>query len=480
MALIALILVVPASATAAPVPLAQVGSLGSEAGQLNSPRGLAIDGAGNLYVADAANQRVSVFGSDGTFIHAFGWGVDTGASAFEVCTAASACQVGTQGGGAGQLSNPQAVALDGAGGLYVTDQGNARISVFDTTGPSFIRAFGWDVAEPGGNTAFEVCPTDGACRAGVSGGGAGQLNFPAGLTNDGAGSLYVSDASNRRISVFDTAAPSFTHAFGWGVDTGASMFEVCTTASECQVGSNGGGAGQLNGPGGLAVDGAGNLYVPESVGRRISVFDTAGPTFTRAFGWGVNTGAFTFEVCTSTCQGGHNGGGAGQFDFPRAAALDGDGGLSVAEQSNNRVSVFDTTGPSFTRAFGFGVDTGAPAFEVCSTASTCQVGLFGSAAGQLDSPFGIATDSCGAVWVADTVNGRLQRFGEPSCLPASPSPSVPPAAAPAATTNALCASLRTRLKKLKRRLAQAISQDERSQIKAKIRKVRKKLRKLGC
>jgi DNA-binding beta-propeller fold protein YncE len=412
MALIALILVVPASATAAPVPLAQVGSLGSEAGQLNSPRGLAIDGAGNLYVADAANQRVSVFGSDGTFIHAFGWGVDTGASAFEVCTAASACQVGTQGGGAGQLSNPQAVALDGAGGLYVTDQGNARISVFDTTGPSFIRAFGWDVAEPGGNTAFEVCPTDGACRAGVSGGGAGQLNFPAGLTNDGAGSLYVSDASNRRISVFDTAAPSFTHAFGWGVDTGASMFEVCTTASECQVGSNGGGAGQ--------------------------------------------------------------------FDFPRAAALDGDGGLSVAEQSNNRVSVFDTTGPSFTRAFGFGVDTGAPAFEVCSTASTCQVGLFGSAAGQLDSPFGIATDSCGAVWVADTVNGRLQRFGEPSCLPASPSPSVPPAAAPAATTNALCASLRTRLKKLKRRLAQAISQDERSQIKAKIRKVRKKLRKLGC
>jgi DNA-binding beta-propeller fold protein YncE len=480
MALIALVLVVPASAGGASVPLAQVGSLGSGAGQLSSPRGLAIDTAGNLYVADAANQRISVFGSDGTFIHAFGWGVDTGASAFEVCTTASTCQAGLSGGGAGQLDSPNAVALDGAGNLYVAEIGNDRISVFSTDGPSFTRAFGFGVDT--GAAAFEVCTTATGCQAGVSGGDAGQLANPTGVVLDSAGDVFVSDGSNNRISVFGTSGPSFTRAYGWGVDTGASAFEVCTMATNCQAGLLGGGAGQLSGPAGPALDGAGGLYVPEPVNRRISVFDTTGSTFTRALGWGVDTGASAFEVCTtaSTCQGGSNGGGAGQFDFPRAATLDGAGGLYVAEQSNNRVSVFDTTGPSFTRAFGFGVDTGASAFEVCTTASTCQVGLSGSGVGQLNSPFGAVTDPCDAVWVADTNNGRLQRFGEPSCLPASPSPSVPPAAAPAATANPLCAPLRTRLKKLKRRLAQANSQDERSQIKAKIRKIRKKLRRLGC
>jgi DNA-binding beta-propeller fold protein YncE len=487
MAFIALVLFAPASAEAAPVPLAEVGSSGSGAGQLAGPRGLAIDGAGNIYVAEAGNSRISVFGPDGTFIHAFGWGVDTGAAAFEVCTTATTCQTGIAGGGAGQFNFPSGVALDGAGNLYVAEISNNRISVFSTAGPSFTSAFGFGVDT--GASAFEVCTTASTCQAGLTGGDAGQLAGPGGVAVDSAGDIFVAEGTNNRISVFGGAGPSFTRAFGWGVDTGASAFEVCTVASTCQTGLLGAGAGQIT-PGGLAVDDAGSLYVTEAVNRRISIFGTAGPSFTRAFGFGVDTGASAFEVCTtaSTCQGGSGGGGAaGALDFPRAAAVDGTGQLYVAEQTTSRISVFDVALPSFTRAFGFGVDTGASAFEICTIASTCQTGLAGSAAGQLDAPFGVATECPGAVWTADADNDRIDRFGElgtppmPQCLSSPPSsPSGPGAATPAPTANPLCAQLRAKLKRLKRRLARADSVGQRATIKAKIRKIRKKLRKLGC
>ncbi len=429
-ALLALALALPALAAADPVPLAQVGSQGSDAGQFNIPSGVAVDGAGNVYVADFSNNRIDVFAADGGFTHAFGWGVDDGGASFQVCTTASTCQAGSGGGGAGQLNGPEGIALDGAGNLYVADESNNRIDVFDTSGPSFTRAFGWDVADPDGGTAFEVCPTDGACRAGDPGGGAGQLSNPDGIGLDGAGNIYVGDTGNHRISVFGPGGLSFTHAFGWGV-TGASGFQVCT--STCQQGLPGGGAGQLNTPVGIAVDPAGALFVADVFNQRIDVFDTAGPSFTRAFGWDVAdpNGGTAFEVCPTqgTCRVGDAGGGAGQLNLPWGVARDSAGGLYVSDQSNNRVSVFDTAGPSLTRAFGWGVRTGASMFEVCTTATTCQMGSFGSGVGQLSGPLGVALDCRGAVWVADNGNGRVQRFGEPGTAlpPCPPTPPTPPA-----------------------------------------------------
>jgi sugar lactone lactonase YvrE len=417
----------PATAAAAPVPLAQIGSAGAGAGQLDGPVGVALDGAGNLYVAESGNARISVFSAAGTFIRAFGWGVDTGTAALEVCTTASGCQAGITGGGAGQLTSPQYVALDGSDNLYVAEASNNRISVFSAAG-AFTHAFGFGVDT--GVTAFEVCTTASACQQGVSGDGAGQLASPLGVALDGSGNLYVADAGNSRISVFSAAAPSFSRAFGWGVDDGTAVFQVCT--SSCQTGQSGDAAGQLASPFGVAIDGSGNLHVADSGNSRISVFSAAAPSFTRAFGFGVDSGAAAYEVCTtaSGCQTGSGGSDAGQLDTPLGVALDGSGNLYVAEFGNKyRINVFSAV-PAFTRAFGFGVDSGAAAFEVCTTASACEAGLTGGAAGQLNTPYGVAVDTCGAAWVTDSGNNRLQRFGEPGtpvlppCAPAPPP--VPP------------------------------------------------------
>jgi DNA-binding beta-propeller fold protein YncE len=433
--LLAAALALPAAGAAAPVPLAQFGSSGAGAGQLKSPRAVAVDGSGNVYVGDFTNYRIDVFSPSGAFLRAFGRNVipanaETG---FEVCTTATTCQAGEQSGFVGGLNNPRGLAFDGAGNLYVADSFNNRISVFNVSGtPSFVRAFGRNVINGGATNVFEVCTTVTGCKAGDAGGNVpGQLDEPGAVTLDASGNVYVADSANDRISVFSAAGPSFTRSFGWDVTPPDDMsgFETCTTGTGCISADLGGGAGQLHDPEDLAIDGSGNLYVADAFNNRISVFGSpaTAPSFLRAFGGDVVPGPPAgFEVCTTTCQVGSPSSGAGELNIPLGLARDGSGNLYVGDESNHRISVFNGT-PSFVRAFGFGVDTGAGAFQVCTTASGCQIGTGGAAAGQLNFPEGVALDCRGAVWVADTFNNRVQRFGEPGtplppCTMGQPTP----------------------------------------------------------
>jgi len=124
---------------------------------LSSQRGLALDyESGRLYVADQANNRVNVFKEDGTFLFAFGWGVDTEAAKLETCTTASGCEAGLAGSGPGQLDKPTKVAVDNDPAspsfhdVYVVDPSNSRVQKFDPTGaPGTPVEFVWTVGAPG-------------------------------------------------------------------------------------------------------------------------------------------------------------------------------------------------------------------------------------------------------------------------------------------------------------------------------------------
>ena len=110
------------------------GSEGTGAGQYIGPWGIAIDPRnGNVYVSDQGNNRVEEFSSGGTFIKAFGWGVNkTGKDEFEICT--SECKAGLAGTGNGQFSTIAGVAVDSSGNVWVADFGNNRIEEFNEKG----------------------------------------------------------------------------------------------------------------------------------------------------------------------------------------------------------------------------------------------------------------------------------------------------------------------------------------------------------
>ncbi len=417
-----------AASAAAFEPLTTIGSPGNAAGQLSFPSSVAIGPNGHLYVPDNGQNRINEFQPNGSFVRGWGWGVDTGAAALETCTTVSTCQNGIAGGGAGQLNTPTGIDVDAAGNVYVVEKGNHRISVFTATG-GFIGAWGADVV-PGGGTGFEPCTA--TCKAGVSGSAAGEMFQPNSVAVAGA-ALYVTDSSNMRVNQYTTAG-AFTRSWGWGVDTGASAFETCTTASACQAGLAGDGAGQLGGVnvndsiGGIAVGAGGHVYVATATGR-ISEFDPAAPTasmFVRAWGWGVDTGASAFEICTtaSGCLGALAGSGAGQLTNATGVATTAGGDVLVTELTgfwgiSDRISQFASNGP-FVRAFGFDVIPGGPTgFEICTT--NCKAGVAGNGLGQLDQPLDVAVDACDAIWTIDQgANKRLTRYGEPGTLDQPP------------------------------------------------------------
>jgi hypothetical protein len=382
-----LALLLATGALANPTPLAQYGggTVGAgAAGDLDGAAGTAVDAAGNLYVGGDTNARVSVFDRKGKFLRAFGKNViPGGGSGPEVCT--TSCQAGDSGGGAGSLSVPYGIAVTPAGDLLVADFDLSRMTVWTPSG-NLVRTFG--------------SPGDGAV----------EFDGPIGVAPVGDGSFFVAEYENNRVSVV-TPEGDFKRAFGAGVVPGGGDGpEVCTTSCQAGVVTTGL-PGELGSPTGVASDDAGNAFVGEQGGDRVSVFSPAG-SFLRAFGKNVVPGGGSGpEVCTTSCQGGTGGAGAGELDSPDAPTFDGAGNLHVGEQENRRASVFT---PGGTFRFAYGADVipgGSAAFELCTT--SCQDGASGSAVGTTDYPFVGGFDCRGAVYFGENINGRVERFGEP-------------------------------------------------------------------
>jgi len=273
------------------------------------------------------------------------------------------------------------------------------------------------------NDAFALDPPPFDLEWGSSGTAEGEFNNPIHVTVGPSGDVYVTDHNNHRIQVFDSDG-TFLRMWGWGVDTGASALETCT--SGCQIGLSGNGVGQFLRPAGIVVDSAGNVYVTDqnnsvqkftSTGTFISewfnsfnfpeaiAFNSAGKLYV------ANSGSSNIKISendgTSPTGFGSGGAGEGFFSFPRGVAFDSAGNLYVADSTNHRVQKFDSSN-TFLRMWGYGVDTGAAAFETCT--SGCQAGSAGSGDGQFNFPRGIAIDSAGNLYVADSTNHRIQVF----------------------------------------------------------------------
>lgn len=250
--------------------------------QLNAPAGIALDPAGNLYIADAFNNRIRKV-SNGTITTIAGngnpgFGGDNG-------PATSA-----------QLSTPLGVAVDSAGNVFISDRFADRIRLVSN---------GVMTTFAGGGSAFGSSLGDGGLATNA------RLSEPSGIAVSSTGSIYIVDARNNRVRKVSNGV--ITTVAGGG-DT---------------LGDNGPATNaQLSEPWGVAVDNGGNLFIADTYSHRVrkvsngvitTVAGNGGPSFDGGFGG--DSGPATDA----------------KLAFPNGLAVDATGKLYIADTGNNRI-----------------------------------------------------------------------------------------------------------------------------------------------
>ncbi|HZO82632.1 MAG TPA: choice-of-anchor D domain-containing protein [Candidatus Binataceae bacterium] len=415
---------------------------GVGADSLCGPRGVAVDGTGNLYIADAIDNRVLVY------VHPFTSGSSHGQPASIVfgqngSFTARVCNGGQVAGdaaglGRDSLCDPRAVALDAAANLFVADTGNNRVLEYNTplNSTSGESGAGDTLAELvfGQNLSFTTRACNNGQMAGdVNGIGPDSLCGPAALALDTAGSLFVSDSNNSRILEYHTPLSPGGGLGGAGDTIADTVFgqNGSFTSAVPNGGAAGLGADSLLNPRGLVLDMAGNLYVADRGNNRILQFNPASTTAAHVFG---QSGVFTEAQCDGN-DGGMLAGfgavvGAATLCTPADVALDAVGNLYALDSGNRRMLVFDTPLNGQSGEPGAG-DTTADR-ELGQSDLDHNMDNFGGARAltlanpaQTGGPAAhLAIDTAGHLYAADTANNRVLGWasaaafadGEPAAL----------------------------------------------------------------
>jgi DNA-binding beta-propeller fold protein YncE len=235
-------------------------------GESSSPRGIAVDGQGNVYITDTPRDRVYKYSPQGQVIATWGACPDGG----------TACDPKLP----GRFISPEGIAVDGAGNVFVAEVASGRVQKLSGDGKS--QAV-WEIASRGlgdstilGSLAIDQSgflymteayndrvvkfdPNSGAVVArwgGTRGEDGGQFHGPLGVGVDAAGNLYVSDSGNWRVQKLD---PSGAFIDQW---------RNCLT-EDCGFVSSGTDPGQFFNSRGVAVDGQGTVYVADTANKRL-------------------------------------------------------------------------------------------------------------------------------------------------------------------------------------------------------------------
>lgn len=368
------------------------------AASLNEPKGLCVDREGNVYIADSENHVVRrVDRKTGTITTVAGVGpggtggammapepvampqqededpfADTSADSTKAYTQVTDLsgtvryvtggrltieQESGDGGPArrARLNFPSAVAVDRAGNLYIADTMNHRVRKVDAKTGIITHVAG-----------------TGQARYSGDGGPAVQaaINEPTGLavTDD---ALYIADQSNNRVRRVDLATGIITTAAGDGSAAYSGDQVPAVQAS-------------LAGPSGVAVGNDGLLYVADTFNSRIRSVDLATGQIATVAGDG---GTYRYQGPEEPAS--------PSLSRPAGLAVDHEGNVYITDSDSHLIRVWNGRTKTITRLSGTGV---------------AQYGGDGgeALAGSLSYPFGVAVDTAGTVYVADTFNHRIR------------------------------------------------------------------------
>jgi RHS repeat-associated protein len=377
---------------------------------LHTPSGVASDALGDVFIADAKNNRIQEIAASnhtqfgvtmtaGDVYTVAGSGHGSPASYGDGLAATSAF-----------LTDPQGVAVDTAGDLFIADSGNNRIQeVPATTGGGMTAGDMYTIA--GSSSGVQGSSGDGGAATSA------LLNDPASVAVDSAGDLYIADEVNNRIQ----EVPATT---GGGMTAG-DMYTIAGSSSGTAGSTGDGGAATsalLNDPVGIATDSAGDLYVADSANNRIQeVYASDGSSW----GQSMTVG----DIYTISGQGPSGSGTAGDggpassadLNGPDGVAVDSSGDLYIADAGNNRIQeIAAASGTQWSQQMTAG-DTYTVVGQANGTGGLSGDGGPATSAHLWDSDF-VAVDPSGNLYITDYEYNRLLEVVSTTTSPFTVSP----------------------------------------------------------
>ncbi len=327
---------------------------------LRNPQAVAVDGAGNVFISDSINQCVR----------------EISASTGLMSTVAGSLNANYSGDGGlatrALLNNPAGLALDGAGNLFIADQGNNVIRRVDAVTQIITTVAGGGLSPSRADGLGDGGPATSALLSG-----------PLDVAVDAAGNLFIADSFHGLIRRVDAASGVITVVAGGGTAAGSDGFGDGLVATSVF----------LHDPRSIALDVAGNLFIAESGNSLVRRVDASSKIITAVAGTGAN---------------GYSGDNAlavyAHLGTPTAVRLDPAGNIYIADSAQNVVRQVNAATAIITTVAGLGAarytgDAGAP------TAAT------------LSSPYGLAFDNSGNLYIADLGNNAVRKINlQPSPL----------------------------------------------------------------